>query len=140
MPIRIIFPVVAWVLLLSHGAASAEICQCAGQQLNFFSGGDRRLDWHFAAYLVRPGGADFPPLACYEKLVRNSDKKEVRNIKWDVANYRRRILFNVDKACPTLPGEVSPVPKFGPLHYGVSSEFYETIVLPPRDGWLQKSA
>src|SRR5262249_33775797 len=79
-------------------------------------------------------------LACYEKLVRNSDKTEVRNIKWEVANYRRRILVDIDKACPTLPGEVSQAPKDGPLHYGVSSEFYETSVLPPRDGWLKSVA
>src|SRR5262249_58884008 len=114
---------------------------CSGQRLKFFGGGDyRRLEWDFTAYLVRPGGADFPPLACYEKLVRNSDKTEVRNIKWEVANYRRRILVDIDKACPTLPGEVSQAPKDGPLHYGVSSEFYETSVLPPRDGWLKSVA
>jgi len=138
---KAIFWVAVFLLSLSGLGWAQERCVCSGQQVKWENGGNGRpLWWHFGAYVVSAGGSDSPPLICYEKSISNGSDTEVRNILWKIAGYSRRVLFDWDQACPTIPGQLSPEPKSGPLHYGISSESYDTTVLPPRDGWVQKAA
>jgi len=120
-----------------------EECQCPGEQIADYKGGDATpLDWVFEAYKVEEGKAEAPPLICFKRVVANASNLKVLNIRWDVAGYRRRAIPKQDSnsSCPTLAGNLTARPVTDSLYYGVSSEHYDTTVHPPKDGWKQVAA
>jgi hypothetical protein len=138
-----LFAFVSFVVLsFGQAAHASHTCTCPGQALAGHKGGDRSpLAWSFDAFLVKEGTPNSPPLICYSRGVSNSSKLKVLNIRWEAASYFRRTIPGNDEnySCPTLPGELSASPKTGPLHYGISSEQYDTTVVPPKDGWQRQS-
>jgi hypothetical protein len=81
-------------------------------------------------------------LICYFKQVSNKGNLDVRDVRWEVANYFRKILPKgaSSSSCPEIGGDTKPVPTNGPLNYGPSSDAYDTTVLQPKDGWGQSAS
>jgi hypothetical protein len=78
-----------------------------------------------------------PALNCYFKQVENKGSMEVRDVRWEVANFFRRVIRKdgAPASCPEVAGEPKPAPTNGRLQFGPSSEGYDTTVLQPKDGW-----
>lgn len=80
-------------------------------------------------------------LVCYFKQVSNYGDTDVRDVRWEIASYFRRIIPKgaSSASCPELAGETKPNPTNGPLHFGPSADAYDTTVLQPKDGWESAS-
>lgn len=100
------------------------------------------MGWRFSASIVQRGESSSPSLVCYRRGVYNDSNGTILNIRWDVAAFRRRMIASRQEhaSCSMLPGLVSESPASGPLHYGISSDAFDTTVLPPREGWEQRAA
>jgi hypothetical protein len=79
---------------------------------------------------------------CYLKQVNNRSTAAVRDVRWEVANFFRRIVPKGASpvSCPEYAGDTKPVPTNGPINFGPSSEAYDTTVLQPKDGWGQTAS
>jgi hypothetical protein len=128
----------AAVLLFAALPTLAQTCTCSGTEKSRFHGGDSKpLTWRFVAKLLQSGTADAPPLICYERSVVNKSKIEVRNVRWEVANYYHYIIpaNSPREVCQPLPGEMKKVPVSGLLFHDSTSEGYDTTVRQPLNGW-----
>jgi hypothetical protein len=136
--------VLLFTVVLISGLTSVHAqCECHGKLVANYDGGrNDPLRWFYNTYLVQEGRMNSQPLICYERTVINGSNANVLNILWNVAGYRRRSIPSkrLNSSCVTLAGEMALAPASGPLHYGVSSEQYDTTVHPPREGWLQAAA
>lgn len=136
---RVIVSLAVTALFAGIATPYAQDCQCPGQQIENFSGGDGRpLSWIYQVWLVKQAGAQSPnTITCYLKHVENNASYEVRDVQWRAAAYVQTILppKKGTSSCPQVAGEIRPNPENGPLHYGVSSQFYETTVRIPEKGW-----
>jgi hypothetical protein len=111
----------------------AQDCQCAGTPMGVpFSGGQGDpLKWTF-----RPNEVTHTPLLiCYYKEVTNAGKADVRDVRWEIADFYRRIIRGgvARSGCPEIDGNPKPTPTNGPLYYG--SSHYDTTILEPEKGW-----
>jgi hypothetical protein len=117
--------------------AHAQTCQCKGQRLDQYKGGDKSpLSWTFEPYLAKRGSTDEPNIICYLKTIWNYSGLEVRRVYWQVAGfYRRYIAPNMPtSSCPAIRGDMNPDPRGGPLYYGVA-DHYDTTIREPKEGW-----
>lgn len=133
----------AAALLTSSSALFAEPCTCPGAQRDRYAGGDSApLTWAFETKLMRPGTADVPALVCYLRRVDNKSNSDVRNVRWEVANYFRAFIpaAQTRSACPPIPGEMNTTLSNGPLHFGITSQGYETTVRQPKAGWPSQTS
>ncbi|WP_042778875.1 hypothetical protein [Sinorhizobium fredii] len=124
--------------------AQAQECQCTGNALGTpYVGGDSQpLKWLYAPYTVRPGTGATPTLICYHKQVENKGATEVRNVRWEVANFFRRIISKdrTSAACPYIEGDLASTPTNGSLQFGSSSGGYDTTVVQPKAGWGESAS
>jgi hypothetical protein len=125
------------VLLLAPAEVHAQqSCNCRGQIYgNAFNGGDGApLRWKYSPYIESPGP---PALFCYFKIVSNESGSDVRDVRWVIANFFRRIIpANQPRAtCPEVTGDTKPAPTNGQLYFNSTSDGYDTTVLEPKGGW-----
>ena len=131
------------LVIMSQSPARAQECDCPGTQIARFKGDhDTPLSWVFITSVVTEARSDVPPLMCYSRTVHNTSTAPVFNVSWKIAGYERRVIREQrpNSSCPQLSGFAESSPKSGPLYYGISSEHYDTNVLPPRAGWMQQAA
>src|SRR5258707_2653213 len=89
-------PILAFATLFGATAygQTPETCSClAGKSERQYNngGGDRSpLTWQFDVYLKNKN--DKNEATCYVRHVENHSVREVRDILWDVAGYRRDVL------------------------------------------------
>jgi hypothetical protein len=130
---------IAIMSVLTSATAAQEICTCDGDLLPpSFSGGDSApLVWKYAPYMQSLGSGKDEKLICYLKVVSNHGNSDVRSVRWEVANFFRRIIPNKQarSTCPSVAGETKPAPTNGKLYFGVSSNGYDTTIVEPKHGW-----
>jgi hypothetical protein len=130
-------------LSLASYAQTSSPCGCSGRSVYSNSGGeDSHLTWKFDAIQKNTSDATDQKVICYVRNVTNHSPSEVRDVRWDVAKYRRAAIpANAPRpTCNEYIGEINPRLEQGPLHHGVSSQAYDTTVRPPESGWLTKQA
>jgi hypothetical protein len=135
----VVFPI---VLLAVASAAQTPTCSCPTQKSPLYgnSGGDSTpLLWRFESYekvIAHPRRK----VICYVRHVENKSTADVWDISWDVAGYRRQVIpaRTPRPSCVDYEGEMKATIVQGPLHYGVSSQHYDTAVRPPEEGWVPK--
>jgi hypothetical protein len=117
----------------------AQDCKCPGSPIGapYVGGNGQPLKW---VYEPRVINSPLPPrqkLLCYFKQVSNRGTADVRDVRWEVANFFRRIVpkGTDPSSCPEVAGDTKPAPTNGPLYYGPSTDAYDTTVLQPKDGW-----
>jgi hypothetical protein len=122
--------------------AHAQDCQCSGRASELFSGGDEApLRWWFETAVVSPASST-SQIRCYRRAVRNGSSDDVRDIRWEIAYFYRYLIpqHAIKSSCFEVPGDVKPSPSVGPLHFGVSSQVYDTTTREPAKGWQEASA
>ena len=131
--------------MLATGSAdptqASEFCKCSGKSIDSYSGGDGQpLRWSFGANVV-DSTSGHEPLLCYFESVANKSAVEVRDVRWEVANYFRSIIAKNSErdACPEIRGSEKDDPTNGPLQFGPSSNGYDTKVRQPKDGWVKEA-
>lgn len=145
MRLSIFFVAALTAYVLSDSTSlQAQECKCAGSPIGLpFSGGNSQpLKWVYSTYLVNSPPPPQQKLICYFKEVENKGNSEVRDVRWEVANFFRRIVPKgaMPSACPELAGDTKPAPTNGPLYFGPSSQGYDTTVLQPKDGWGESAS
>jgi hypothetical protein len=124
--------------------ALATDCTCSGTPVGMpFTGGDGNpLDWRYEEYFFKSGTEQSAPLVCYHKMVENKSGLDVRDVRWEVADFFRIIVKKGDQqaSCPVIPGEMNAAPINGQLHFGPGSYSYETTVFQPKNGWDQTAS
>jgi hypothetical protein len=94
-------------VLISRTAAAQDDCDCSGSELSKYSGGNGSpLVWKFIPYMVSPSTGSEPALICYFKRVQNNSTAEVRDVRWEVADFFRQIIpkQQATSACPQIAG------------------------------------
>ena len=127
-------------LTLTASEALSQDCACKGQTIDHYEGGDGQpLYWLFDVYQIE-SSAGSDPLLCYFESVSNKSAVEVRDVRWEVANFFRQVIpkNTVHQACPIIRGSKKEDPTNGPLQFGTSSSGYDTTVEPPKNGWQIK--
>jgi hypothetical protein len=136
---RFIVFLIASTLFTGPTVSKAQDCQCKGQRIENFTGGNGRpLSWFYQVWVVKKTSAQSPnTVTCYLKRVENKSADEVRDVRWLAAAYVQTIIppNSGISSCPQVAGEIRLNPEIGPLHYGPSSQFYETTVRVPEKGW-----
>lgn len=135
----VVFSVLVSASAWCTDARSQEPCRCSGDPIQTYNGGDSSpLNWRYGAYLMSPGDKASEKVVCYEKSVENTSDTEIRDISWKVAGFKRTYIPALTKksSCPPVAGETKSAPTNGSLHFGVSSDKYDTTVLEPADGWV----
>jgi hypothetical protein len=124
--------------------ARSEDCKCSGAPIGTpYSGGDGQpLKWLYSPSVVSSPAPPGQKIICYLKQVDNPSSTDVRDARWEVASFFRRIVpkGTSPASCPEVAGDTKPTPTNGPLNYGPSSEAYDTTVLQPKDGWGQTAS
>jgi hypothetical protein len=138
-----------WALVLVSSIcgvsiALAQDCKCKGNPISapYAGGNGQPLKWAYSPHLISAPPLPAPKLICYFKQVDNKGNTDVRDVRWEVANFFRRVVpKGVSSAsCPEMAGDTKPAPTNGPLYYGPSSEAYDTTVLQPKDGWSESAS
>jgi hypothetical protein len=132
--------IITAALLLTTTAVGAQNCSScsSGSPIGKYSDGDGApLYWAYAAYLVSPGAGKDSALHCYFRQIDNRSGSDVRDVRWVVANFFRRVIPKTSSrtSCPLVAGETKPSPSNGPLYFDTSSNGYDTTVLEPKNGW-----
>jgi hypothetical protein len=121
--------------------APAHACDCAGPPLRspFIGGDGAPLKWKYGTHVVSHGP---PEMLCYFKSVSNESGFDVRDVRWTVANFFRRVISKNQtvESCPEVAGEPKATPTNGPLNFSVSSDRYETTVIEPKGGWGEQAS
>src|SRR6516225_9609707 len=128
--------------VVSYAQTPSTCGGCSGQSVYSNSGGEEtHLTWKFDAFQKNTNATD-QKVICYIRNVVNHSASEVRDVRWDVARYRRDVIpaNTARPSCNDYVGEINPRLEQGPLHHGVSSQAYDTTVRPPESGWLTKQA
>jgi hypothetical protein len=127
------------ILICSASIARAQDCTCAGRPMGtpYAGGNGQPLKWLYSPHIMSSPPPPAQQLICYFKQVSNKSDAAVRDVRWEVANFFRRIVPKgaSPSSCPQIAGETKPTPTNGPLYFGPSSEAYDTTVLQPKDGW-----
>lgn len=135
--------VFAGAICNTSGARSQD-CECSGTAIgSSYKGGDGQpLTWLYSPYVVNSPPPPGQKVICYLKQVNNRSTAAVRDVRWEVANFFRRIVPKGASpvSCPEYAGDTKPVPTNGPINFGPSSEAYDTTVLQPKDGWGQTAS
>jgi hypothetical protein len=108
-----------------------------------YSGGNAQpLKWVYSPHILSAPPPPAQKLMCYFKQVSNKGDADVRDVRWEVANFFRRIVpkGTSPASCPQVVGDTKPGSTNGPLYYGASSEAYDTTVLQPKDGWGESAS
>ena len=138
---RLLLPgLIVATLSLTACEALSQDCACKGQNIAHYEGGDGQpLYWLFDVDQV-DSSVGSAPLLCYSESVSNKSAVEVRDVRWEVANFFRKVIAKnaVRQACPIIRGSKKEDPTNGPLQFGTSSSGYDTNVTPPKDGWQIK--
>jgi hypothetical protein len=141
-PSRLLLALVSFCLIAP--AFAGQDCRCGGTPTaQPHKGGDGKpLKWEYEQYIVRPASGQIAQLICYRRRVENDGSSDVRDIHWQVANFFRSVIRKGDQeaSCPDIPGEVSPNPSNGPIHFGPGPETYDTTVFQPKNGWDQSAS
>jgi hypothetical protein len=143
-----LFVIVGAVVFVSaiggNSFALAQDCKCAGAPIDKpYNGGNAQpLKWLYSPYIVNSPPPPQQKLICYFKQVSNKGNSDVRDVRWEVANFFRRIVPRgaSPSSCPEVAGDTKPAPTNGPLNYGPSSDAYDTTVLQPMGGWGQSAS
>jgi hypothetical protein len=135
---------IAAALLTGSAVHAQPYCSCSGQLLGsqFADGDGQPLKWRYAPFQVVPGAGKDSAIVCYLKQVDNESGSDVRDVRWAIANFFRRVIPQKDSraSCPLVAGETKQAPTNGPLFYGTSSVGYETTVLEPKNGWGDRAS
>jgi hypothetical protein len=93
-PLRSVTCAVPLLVVLLSAATAQQVCVCAGEILPPpYSGGDGTpLLWKYAPYIQSMGTGKEEKVICYLKAVSNQDASDVRLVRWEVANFFRRII------------------------------------------------
>ena len=123
--------------------ASAQDCRCGGTPTaQPHKGGDGQpLKWEYEQNIVQAGEGQVPKIVCYRREIENDSASDVRDVRWEVANFFRSIIRkgNQQASCPNISGEVSDDPSNGPIHFGPETDSYDTTVFQPKKGWDQSA-
>lgn len=144
--VRLTSFLIAAPILLVGAASDAQnpSCSCApGTSIVDRTDGDSApLIWAFSAIQKDAGAPDRARLICYKKLVENKSAEEVFDVFWKVARYKRSLIppHAARPSCVDYRGEIKSDPDRGPLHFGTSSQAYDTTVWPPVSGWNTDTA
>jgi hypothetical protein len=130
--------------ICNSSLARSEDCKCSGSPTSTpYNGGDGQpLKWLYSPHIVSSPPPPGQKILCYLKQVTNPSSADVRDVRWEVASFFRRIVpkGSSPTSCPEVAGDTKPAPTNGPLNYGPSSEAYDTTVLQPKDGWVQSAS
>jgi hypothetical protein len=136
---RLGFALFIAVLICNISIARAQDCTCGGRAMGapYAGGNGQPLKWVYLPHVLNSPPPPAQKLICYFKQVDNKGNEDVRDVRWEVANFFRRIVprSKSTASCPQVAGETKPAPSNGPLYFGPSSEAYDTTVLQPKDGW-----
>ena len=66
--------------------------------------------------MISPSTGNVPALICYFKRVQNNSTTEVRDVRWEVADFFRQIIpkQQATSACPQIPGDLKAAPTSDP--------------------------
>jgi hypothetical protein len=137
-----VFAHIGAIIVFGAASAAADDCACRGTLENAYRGGDKlRLYWTFETFVDTPASPYQDILICYHKKLENNSSIEIRNIRWEPAEYFPAPMpaGSVSSACSTLPGVMNLSTKSGPLYFGISSHAFDTTVREPKAGWKAHS-
>jgi len=101
-------------------------------------GGDGRpLRW--SSLMRQIASTPEGPLYCYERQVDNRSDREVTDVYWPAADFRRAWIDKMTPICDpvSILGPVKQPDPMGPLSYNTGTNSYATTVRAPSTGWQQ---
>jgi hypothetical protein len=128
---------------MTRAQTPPPLCECTGNAPapDKREGGDGQpLRW--SSIVRQIASSQSGPLYCYERRVENRSGREVTDVYWPIAAYRKSSIDKTSALCDPISmlGVVNQPDPTGPLTYNTGPNPYATTVRAPGAGWGKTTA